>query len=68
MAAAVSLVLTEGGEGHLNRLTTFGNEMFPEQRPVRRYSDKGIREIAKMIVTNWSTETSPEITLFLSLA
>lgn len=67
MAAAASLGLTEEGDGHLNRLTAFGNEMFLEQRQVRRYSDKGIRELAKMITTNWPTETSPELTLFLSL-
>jgi hypothetical protein len=67
MAAAASLGLTTAGEGHLNRLTSFGSEKYLDQRQVRRYSDKGIRELAKMITTNWPTETSPEITLSLSL-
>ena len=65
MAAAASLGLTVKGEGHLNRLTSFGSELYLDQRQVRRYSDKGLRELARMIVTNWPTETSPELSLFL---
>ena len=66
MAAAASLGLTAEGEGHLNRLTNFGGEMYLDQRQVRRYSDKGIRELARMIVTNWPTETSPQMTIATS--
>ncbi len=65
-AAASSLGLLAEGESHLARLVAFGEEAFLEQRQVRRYSDKGIRELARLITTNWPTETSPQLTAIIS--
>lgn len=61
MAAAASLGLTVERDNLLDRLQAFGNENYLEQRQVRRYSDKGLIELARMIVTNWPTETVPQL-------
>lgn len=59
MAAAASLGLASAGQTHLDRLADFGNEHGYEQRQVRRYSDKGIHQLALLIAGSWSPELSP---------
>lgn len=61
-AAAASLGLLAEGDTHLKRLDAFGAELGMEQRQVRRYSDRGVRTLARLIATNWPTETVPRLT------
>lgn len=61
-AAAASLGLGSDGGNHLDRLTDFGNEVGLDQRQVRRLSDRGLVILARLICTNWPTETVPELT------
>lgn len=61
-AAAASLGLLAEGDTHLKRLDAFGDEVGMDQRQVRRYSDRGIRTLARLIATNWPTETVPRLT------
>ncbi|KOX19050.1 hypothetical protein [Nocardiopsis sp. NRRL B-16309] len=58
-AALASLGFTSDQQTHLGRLDEFGAEHSYEQRQVRRYSDKGVRQLAKLITTNWITEAVP---------
>ncbi|NQX29533.1 hypothetical protein HQQ81_19490 [Microbacteriaceae bacterium VKM Ac-2854] len=60
-AAAASLGFLAEGRTHLERLDAFGLEVGMEQRQVRRYSDRGIRTLARLIATNWPTETVPRL-------
>ena len=68
MAAAASLGLTVERDNLLDRLQAFGNENYLEQRQVRRYSDRGLDELSRMIVTNWPTETVPQFDLIVVLS
>lgn len=61
-AAAASLGFSSDGDTHLKRLDDFGQQVHLDQRQVRRYSDRGIRAIAKLIATNWINETVPTLT------
>jgi hypothetical protein len=58
-AATSSLGLTSDKQTHLGRLDDFGGERGYEQRHVRRYSDKGIRQLAALIATNWTVHSVP---------
>lgn len=62
-AAAASLGFLAEGDTHLKRLDAFGAEIGMEQRQVRRYSDRGIRTLARLIATNWPTETVPRLSV-----
>lgn len=62
-AAAASLGFSSDGDTHLKRLDEFGAEVGLEQRQVRRYSDRGIKALARLIATNWPTETVPQLTV-----
>lgn len=62
-AAAASLGFLAEGDTHLKRLDAFGAQIGMDQRQVRRYSDKGIRTLARLITTNWPTETVPQLTV-----
>ena len=68
MAAAASLGLTVERDNLLDRLQAFGDENYLEQRQVRRYSDRGLDELSQMIVTNWPTETVPQLDLIVGLS
>lgn len=61
-AACYSLGLTTESNTHLARLEQFGSKHFLDQRQVRRYSDRGIKQLARLIATNWTTQTVPEAT------
>ena len=61
-AVAASLGFLADGDSHLKRLDAFGEQVGMEQRQVRRYSDRGIRTLARLIATNWPTETAPRLT------
>jgi hypothetical protein len=65
-AAAASLGLSSDGDTHLKRLDDFGVEAHLDQRQVRRHSDKGIQTLARLISTNWPTETVPELTVIVA--
>ncbi len=58
-AATSSLGLTSDKQTVLGRLDDFGGERGYEQRHVRRYSDKGIRQLAALIATNWTVDSVP---------
>jgi hypothetical protein len=60
-AAAASLGLLAEGDTHLKRLTAFGEQIGLEQRQVRRYSDRGIGMLARLVATNWAVETVPQL-------
>lgn len=62
-AAAASLGLLAEGDTHLKRLDAFGADIGMEQRQVRRYSDRGVRLLARLIASNWPTETVPSLTV-----
>lgn len=62
-AAAASLGFLAAGDTHLKRLDAFGAQIGMEQRQVRRYSDRGIRTLARLIATNWPTETAPRLSV-----
>lgn len=61
LAATASLGLTSDQNTHLGRLEAFGSEWGYDQRQVRRYSDRGIREIASLITTRWVEGGVPEL-------
>ncbi|MBF4563308.1 hypothetical protein ITJ43_14330 [Microbacterium sp. VKM Ac-2870] len=60
-AAAASLGLLAEGDTHLKRLDAFGADIGMDQRQVRRYSDRGVRVLARLISSNWPTETVPSL-------
>ena len=59
MAAAYSLGFASEGTTHLDRLTEFGSEYGYDQRQARRYSDRGIAELASWITRERTIEASP---------
>ena len=60
-AAISSLRLTSDQATHLGRLDEFGTDRGYEQRHVRRYSDKGIQQLATLIATNWTVTSVPSL-------
>ncbi|NKY27735.1 hypothetical protein [Nocardia gamkensis] len=62
-AATSSLGLTSDKLTHLGRLDEFGDAHGYEQRHVRRYSDKGIQQLAALIATSWTVNTVPFLDL-----
>jgi len=55
-AAGYSLGYASDYDSHLGRLDDFGRDYTYDQRQARRYSDKGIEQIARHISSecNWS--------------
>lgn len=64
-AAAYSLGLGSAGRTHLQRLTDFGIEYGYEARQARRLSDEGLRELARLITTNWVVHAVPSVEVFV---
>ena len=64
-AASYSLGLCTDADTHLARLEEFGAKHFLDQRQARRYSDRGLHQLARLISTHWTTQTVPEATLIL---
>jgi hypothetical protein len=60
-AAAYSLGLGSAGRTHLQRLNDFGVEYGYEARQSRRLSDEGVRELARLITTNWIVHAVPSV-------
>ena len=58
-AACYSLGLATAADTHLRRLEEFGSKHFIDQRQARRYSDRGVKQLARLIATNWTTQTVP---------
>ena len=65
-AAAASLGFAAEGDTHLDRLVEAGSDLHLEQRQVRRLSDKGLRALARLIVSNWAVESVPELTAIVT--
>lgn len=65
-AASASLGLSVRGATHLQRLTEFGIEAGYDQRQVRRHSDKGLRQIAAYLSSQWVVEAAPRLTITLT--
>lgn len=64
-AASYSLGLCTYADINLARLEQFGAVRFLDQRQARRYSDRGLLQLARLISTHWTTQTVPEATLIL---
>lgn len=64
-AASYSLGLCTYADTHLARLEEFGAKHFLDQRQARRYSDRGLLQLARLISSHWTTQTVPEATLIL---
>lgn len=64
-AACYSLGLATAADTHLRRLEEFGGKHFIDQRQARRYSDRGVKQLARLIATNWTTQTVPEATIIV---
>lgn len=64
-AASYSLGLCTYADTHLARLEEFGAKYFLDQRQARRYSDRGLLQLARLVSTHWTTQTVPEATLIL---
>lgn len=64
-AACYSLGLATTADTHLRRLEEFGSKHFIDQRQARRYSDRGVKQLARLIATNWTTQTVPEATMIV---
>lgn len=65
-AAAYSLGLSSDQKTHLDRLNDFGMEFGYEARQARRLSDKGIRQLAQLVASNWVVHTVPTLELFIA--
>ena len=64
-AACYSLGLATAADTHLARLEEFGAKHYLDQRQVRRYSDRGLEQLARLISTHWTTTTVPEATVIV---
>jgi hypothetical protein len=64
-AACYSLGLSSEADTHLARLEEFGAKHFLDQRQARRYSDRGLLQLARLIATHWTTQTVPEAIFIL---
>ena len=64
-AACYSLGLASEEDTHLGRLVEFGAKRFLDQRQARRYSDRGLKQLARLISTHWTVPTVPDATLIL---
>ncbi|MHB1008291.1 MAG: hypothetical protein ACYC1E_03415 [Propionibacteriaceae bacterium] len=64
-AACYSLGLSTEADTHLARLEEFGAKHFLDQRQARRYSDRGVLQLARLIATHWTTQTVPEAILII---
>jgi len=65
-AVAASIGLSSDADSHLKRLDEFGASVHLDQRQVRRHSDRGILTLARLISTNWPTETVPQLTAIVN--
>ena len=65
-AAAFSLGLASASKNHLDRLNDFGAEYGYEARQARRYSDRGITQLARLIASNWVIHAVPAVEVFLA--
>ncbi len=64
-AASYSLGLCTYADTHLARLEEFGSKHFLDQRQARRYSDRGLLQLARLIATHWTTQTVPEAQIII---
>jgi len=68
-AAAYSLGLAREldsrADTHLARLEAFGEQFGFEQRQARRYSDKGVKELTRLVTTTWMRQAQPELHLIV---
>jgi hypothetical protein len=62
-AAGYSLGYASDYDSHLGRLDDFGRDYTYDQRQARRYSDKGIEQIARHISSEWVLEASPTLSI-----
>jgi len=64
-AATYSLGLGSAQKTHLDRLNDFGQEHGYEARQARRHSDKGLRQLSRLITSNWIVHTVPTLEVFM---
>lgn len=65
-AAAYSLGFASHHKTHLDRLVAFGIERGYEARQARRYSDRGVAQLASLICSNWVVHAVPSVEIYLT--
>jgi hypothetical protein len=64
-AACYSLGFITAADTHLARLEEFAATRYIDQRQARRYSDRGLEQLARLIATHWTVPTVPEATIIV---
>ena len=65
-AACYSLGFASTGSTHLARLEEFAAELYIDQRQARRYSDRGLVQLTRLICTNWVTYSVPTFDMVIT--
>ena len=61
---SLGLTTDELARTHTDRLNELAGDD-RDERTIRRYSDRGLLQVARLIATNWTTQTVPELTVIL---
>jgi hypothetical protein len=64
-AACYSLGFASDATTHLARLEEFASGFYVDQRQARRYSDRGLLQLAQLITTNWVLDAVPSLDIVL---
>jgi hypothetical protein len=65
-AACYSLGFASNATTHLARLEEFAAAFYVDQRQARRYSDRGLLQLAQVITTNWVLDAVPTLDIVLT--
>jgi hypothetical protein len=65
-AACYSLGFASNATTHLARLEEFAAAFYVDQRQARRYSDRGLLQLAQVITTNWVLDAVPSLDIVLT--
>ena len=64
-AAWYSLAMASTERTHLARLEEFAAQFYIDQRQARRYSDRGVIQLARLTATNWATASVPSLDVYI---
>uniref|UniRef100_UPI003D8A33A1 hypothetical protein n=1 Tax=Gordonia sp. B7-2 TaxID=3420932 RepID=UPI003D8A33A1 len=67
-AACYSLGFASTATTHLGRLEDFSAQFHMDQRQARRYSDRGLEELSRLISSNWVVHAVPTCDVVLNMA
>ncbi|MGK2321275.1 hypothetical protein [Gordonia rhizosphera] len=65
-AACYSLGFASTSDTHLGRLEDFAAEFYMDERQARRYSDRGLIELSRLITSNWILDAVPTCDVVLN--